>query len=55
MDSITKSIHYEYDALLSQIQQLDYLNKQALEDGNNKMEGLKKLRNNLMEIENEII
>ncbi len=55
LDSITKSIHYEYDALLSQIQQLDYLNKQALEDGNNKMEGLKKLRNNLMEIENEII
>lgn len=52
---ITQGITEKYRDIMTQIQQLDCLNKQKLEDGQRHMQELNRLRDRMMEIENTLI
>ena len=48
-------MHEKYDYLISQIQEIDCLNKQNLENGNRQMKILREIRNEVMSIENAMV
>ena len=54
-NKIMKGMNEKYDDILSQIQEIDCMNKQVLEDGKRKMALLKSLREQLLMIENEFV
>ncbi len=51
---VTKGIDEKYDDLISQIQDIDCLNKQVLENGKRQMEQIRNFRKMLTAIENEL-
>ena len=51
---VTKGLNEKYNDLLTQIQEVDCLNKQALADGKRQMSTLKGLRERLLLIENQL-
>lgn len=51
---VSKDIYNKYDYIISQIQQVDQLNKQLLDKGNRQMKGLHNIREKLITIENDI-
>lgn len=52
---VNQGIDEKYDDIISQIQQIDCLNKQIKENGNRQMMKVKELRRKLSAIENEIV
>ena len=55
IDIVTTGMHEKYDYLISQIQEIDCLNKQNLENGNRQMKILREIRNEVMSIENAMV
>ena len=51
---VTRGLSEKYDEIISQIQQIDCMNKQMIEDGERQMRQLKAFRNGILEIENSI-
>ena len=51
---VTRGLSEKYDEIISQIQQIDCMNKQILEDGERQMCQVKAFRNGILEIENSI-
>ena len=51
---VTKAMQEKYDDVLGQIQEIDCLNKMALEDGKRQMGILKRIREELLNIENQL-
>ena len=51
---VTMGLSEKYDEIISQIQQIDCMNKQILEDGERQMCQVKAFRNGILEIENSI-
>lgn len=51
---VSKGIHEKYDDIISQIQQIDCLNKQLLDDGKRQMKNLRNIRGELIAIEDDI-
>ncbi len=53
-DIVNAGMDEKYDELISQIQEIDCLNKQAQEDGRRRMERIRELRKALSAIENSL-
>lgn len=51
---VTRGLSEKYDEIISQIQQIDCMNKQMVEDGERQMRQVKAFRNGILEIENSI-
>lgn len=51
---VTRGLSEKYDEIISQIQQIDCMNKQMIEDGERQMRQVKAFRNGILEIENSI-
>ena len=51
---VTMGLSEKYDEIISQIQQIDCMNKQILEDGERQKCQVKAFRNGILEIENSI-
>lgn len=52
---VSNGLQQKVDEIISQIQEVDCLNKKKLEDGKRQMEEIKKFRGRVMEIENRMI
>lgn len=51
---VTKGLSEKYDEIISQIQQIDCMNKQIREDGKRQMQSIRRLRESVSLIENDI-
>ncbi|MDD6169492.1 MAG: 50S ribosome-binding GTPase [Lachnospiraceae bacterium] len=55
LKAVTTSMNDRYYNIISQIQQIDCINKQHLDDGKRQMKMIKEIRDNLIKVENEMV